>query len=81
MTRLPRDIDAETLIHALRKLGYRQTRQTGSHVRLTTLDHGEHHISIPRHGRLKVGTLNANVRQVCAHFGMTRNELLDLLFD
>lgn len=32
--RLPRDLDGGTLIERLRKLGYEQTRQTGSHVRL-----------------------------------------------
>lgn len=80
MTRLPRDLDGATLAVALRKLGYSETRQTGSHVRLVTLRNGEHHLTIPRHAPLKVGTLNVNLRQVCQHFGLTRDELLDLLF-
>jgi predicted RNA binding protein YcfA (HicA-like mRNA interferase family) len=33
------------------------TRQTGSHLRLTTLERGEHHVTIPRHTSLRVGTL------------------------
>jgi hypothetical protein len=33
--RLPRDLSGEELIRKLRRLGYEQTRQTGSHVRLT----------------------------------------------
>ena len=33
--RLPRDLTGAQLIRALAKLGYKATRQTGSHVRLT----------------------------------------------
>jgi len=48
-----RDISGEELAKLLRKYGYRVTRQTGSHIRLTTLQGGEHHITIPRHGALR----------------------------
>jgi predicted RNA binding protein YcfA (HicA-like mRNA interferase family) len=34
--RLPRDLSGSQLIKALKRLGYQPTRQTGSHVRLTT---------------------------------------------
>ncbi|NYE57789.1 putative RNA binding protein YcfA (HicA-like mRNA interferase family) [Carboxydothermus ferrireducens DSM 11255] len=34
------------------------TRQTGSHIRLTTTLKGEHHVTIPLHDPLKIGTLN-----------------------
>ena len=34
--RLPRDLSGNDLAQALRKLGYQVTRQTGSHIRLTT---------------------------------------------
>jgi predicted RNA binding protein YcfA (HicA-like mRNA interferase family) len=54
---LPRDVSGDDLAKALAKLGYRVTRQSGSHRRLTTLEHGEHHITIPRHESLRVGTL------------------------
>jgi predicted RNA binding protein YcfA (HicA-like mRNA interferase family) len=43
--KLPRDINASTLTKALKSLGYQVTRQTGSHIRLTTLQNGEHHIT------------------------------------
>ena len=55
--RLPRDVDFEDLLKPLRRYGYTETRQTGSHIRLTTLLNGEHHITIPRHHPLRVGTL------------------------
>ena len=34
--RLPRDLSGSDLAQSLRKLGYSVTRQTGSHLRLTT---------------------------------------------
>ena len=55
--RLPRDVSGDDLAKALAELGYRVTRQTGSHLRLTTAEHGEHHITIPRHESLRVDTL------------------------
>ena len=55
-------------------------RQTGSHIRLTTQLQGEHHITIPAHDPLKVGTLNAILRGIAEHFGLTRDELLEQLF-
>ena len=47
--RLPRDLSGSDLAQALRKLGYSMTRQAGSHLRLTTYEHGEHHLTIPQH--------------------------------
>jgi len=79
--KLPRDISGEQLAKALRKLGYTPTRQTGSHLRLTTTEHGEHHITIPRHHSLKVGTLAGVLQDVAAHFEITRDNLLDKLFN
>ena len=38
--RLPRDLSGNDLAQALHKLGYSITRQTGSHLRLTTQEHG-----------------------------------------
>ncbi|HEX8295871.1 MAG TPA: type II toxin-antitoxin system HicA family toxin [Chthoniobacteraceae bacterium] len=47
--KLPRDVSGATLTRALRKLGYEVTRQRGSHVRLTTVQDGEHHETVPVH--------------------------------
>ena len=54
--KLPRDVSGDDLAKALRVLGYETTRQTGSHCRLTTSLGGEHHVTIPRHSPLRVGT-------------------------
>jgi predicted RNA binding protein YcfA (HicA-like mRNA interferase family) len=78
--RLPRSLSGNDLIQALARLGYKPTRQKGSHVRLTTEQHGVHHVTIPRHASMRVGTISAIVNDVAAHFGITRDELLRRLF-
>jgi predicted RNA binding protein YcfA (HicA-like mRNA interferase family) len=77
---LPRDIDSSKLIKALRKLGYETTRQSGSHIRLTTQQNGQHHITIPNHDPLKIGTLNAILTEVAQHLGIPKQELIERLF-
>ena len=77
--KLPRDVDGAQLARALRRLGYEVTRQTGSHIRVTTRERGEHHEVIPAHSPIKVGTLRSILRSVAAHHGITVPELLSLL--
>ena len=57
--KLPRDLSGAALAKALQKFGYQITRQKGSHPRLTTHRHGEHHVTVPNHDPLKIGTLAA----------------------
>lgn len=40
--KLPRDLSGDDMSKALARIGYRETRQTGSHVRLTSLEVREH---------------------------------------
>ena len=78
--KLPRDLSGTELARALGGLGYAIDRQTGSHMRLTTPRGGEHHVTIPAHDPLKVGTLNSILRDVAAHHGLSRDGLLSELF-
>ena len=78
--KLPRDITGNDLAKALRKLGYQITRQTGSHIRLSTIEDGEHHITVPAHTPLKVGTLATILSDIESHHNLTREKLLELLF-
>ena len=78
--RLPRDLDGDELAKALRVCGYELTRQTGSHMRLTTSLKGEHHVTVPRHSPLRVGTLSGILSEVAAYFGETRDELAERIF-
>jgi predicted RNA binding protein YcfA (HicA-like mRNA interferase family) len=78
--KLPRDLSGLDLARALRPLGYSVTRQTGSHLRLTTAEGGQHHVTIPAHDPLKVGSLAAVLGDVAEHFEISRDELLRRLF-
>lgn len=79
--RLPRDLSGEELAGLLQRYGYEITRQTGSHMRLTTLQEGEHHITIPRHPSLRVGTLNAILKDVAQHLAIDRDTLVKTLLE
>ncbi|MFO1363613.1 MAG: type II toxin-antitoxin system HicA family toxin [Burkholderiales bacterium] len=78
--KLPRDLSGAELIRALGKLGYRVTRQSGSHVRLTTDTPSQHHVTIPNHDPLKVGTLAAILADVAAHSRLSREQVVERLF-
>jgi len=73
--KLPRDLSGPDLAKALQGLGYRVTRQTGSHMRLTSTERGQHHVTVPAHGVLRIGTLASVLADVAEQFGITREEL------
>jgi predicted RNA binding protein YcfA (HicA-like mRNA interferase family) len=75
----PRDVSAERLIHALRPIGYSVTRQTDSHIRLTTSIDGEHHEVIPNHNPIKIGTLRQILKSIAQHHSITLAQLLEKL--
>lgn len=74
--KLPRDCSGAALAKALRKLGYAIVRQDGSHIRLSTTQLGEHHVTVPAHSDLKVGLLNAILKDVAAHHRISLEDLL-----
>ncbi|MFN7551273.1 MAG: type II toxin-antitoxin system HicA family toxin [Pseudomonadota bacterium] len=78
--KLPRDVSGAELIRALGRVGYIATRTTGSHVRLTTQYPSQHHVTVPAHDPLKVGTLAAILSEVATHLAIDRNDLVDRLF-
>jgi predicted RNA binding protein YcfA (HicA-like mRNA interferase family) len=77
--KLPRDISGKNLIKALSILGYQVTRQTGSHIRLTTEQNGQHSLTIPAHNPLRVGTLNSILKDVANHHALSLKELIKIL--
>lgn len=79
--RVPRDLSGADLVKRLGRFGYSVTRQTGSHMRLTSTTRGEHHITIPNHDPLRLGTLAAILAGVAVHHGLTRDELIQRLFE
>jgi predicted RNA binding protein YcfA (HicA-like mRNA interferase family) len=78
--RLPRDISGEDLARRLIRIGYSVTRQTGSHMRLTIAVPTQHHVTIPKHDALRVGTLAGILDDVAAHRRITREDVFQRLF-
>ena len=81
--RLPRDISGEELASLLhRHYGYTVVRQRGSHMRLTAISAqgNEHHVSIPRHNPIRVGTLNRILADVGLHLGVDQEDIILKLF-
>lgn len=78
--KLPRTVSGELLVKSLHKLGYRVTRQTGSHVRLTCDTPSQHHITIPNHNPIRVGTLSAILVDIALHLKVSKENLIRQLF-
>jgi predicted RNA binding protein YcfA (HicA-like mRNA interferase family) len=78
--KLPRNVSAYDLIKLLNKYQYLIDRQKGSHIRLTTDLNGQHHITIPNHNPLKIGTLSSILSEIAAHLGKTKEEVVQELF-
>ena len=78
--KLPRDVSGADLAKTLSRFGYQVTRQTGSHLRLTTQEQGEHHISVPTHKALPLGTLRSVLQEVGKHCGLSLDAVARSLF-
>ncbi|MDP2035880.1 MAG: type II toxin-antitoxin system HicA family toxin, partial [Ignavibacteria bacterium] len=66
---------------ALAVLGYQVTRQRGSHIRLTAvINSEEHHITIPNHTPIKIGTLNSIITDVASRNKLSKEEIILRLF-
>ena len=76
--KLPRDLSGEKLARLLRRFGYEITRQTGSHMRLTSTRKGrEHHLTIPAHRQLSVGTLAQILTDAASYLQVTREQVAE----
>jgi predicted RNA binding protein YcfA (HicA-like mRNA interferase family) len=79
--KLPRDLSGGDLAVLLRRYGYQVTRQTGSHLRPTsTLKGREHHLTVPSHKTLKLGTLSAILSEASRYLRIDRERLADQMF-
>jgi len=76
----PRSLSAKQLIKLLKIYGYEPVSQKGSHIKVSTQNSGEHHLAIPNHDPIKIGTLNAILRQVAEHLGKSKEGVFNELF-
>ncbi len=74
--KIPCDCNGSELARALRKFGYEVARQSGSHLTMTTQRHGEHHVTVPNHRPIKVGTLQELLKSVALHHRMLLDALI-----
>jgi predicted RNA binding protein YcfA (HicA-like mRNA interferase family) len=78
--KIPRDLNSDELIKLLKPFGYKATGQTGSHIRLTTEEKGQHHITVPHHDPIKIGTLSAILGEIANHLRIPKQDFLNDLF-
>ena len=74
MSELPR-ISGRDIINALKKIGYEQDRQRGSHIILRQTASPHRRVTVPDHKEVAKGTLRAIIREV----GLTIDEFKYLL--
>ena len=78
--KLPRDLSGRELAAVLcRHWDYREVNQQGSHIILETGQPSHQRLPVPAHDFLRIGTLNAILRLVAQHKGVTREDLLKTL--
>jgi predicted RNA binding protein YcfA (HicA-like mRNA interferase family) len=81
MPKIPRDISGKDLAKLLSKYGYKITRQTGSHIRLTSNLAGlTHQITIPHHSQIKIGTLNKILNEIAGYLKTDKESIVKELF-
>lgn len=80
--RMPRNLTGMELVVLLRRhYGYYLIRQKGSHMRLASTFMGyEHHVSVPRHSPLMIGTLGDILGNVAEYLEIEQGELMQELF-
>lgn len=80
MSKTPRDISGIELCQKLGAYGYVKTRQVGSHVRMSKITDGiSHHITVPAHDPIKIGTMSAILSDVSKQLSITKNELIEII--
>jgi predicted RNA binding protein YcfA (HicA-like mRNA interferase family) len=78
--KIPRDLSGTALVKALcGNWGYRRVHQVGSHIILETNIPSHQRMAVPEHDFLRIGTLNAILRAVAEHKGVTKEDILDSL--
>jgi len=71
----PRNLSAQELINILTRFGYEVSRQRGSHIRLVKhSDNGTHHVTIPNHNPIKLGTLSSIISDVAENLGIDKED-------
>jgi predicted RNA binding protein YcfA (HicA-like mRNA interferase family) len=78
--KIPHDLYGRDLERVLcARWGYQTVNQVGSHIILQTETPRHHRLAVPDHKPLRIGTLNAILREVATAKGVTREDILATL--
>jgi len=78
--KLPRDLYGRDLARILcARWAYQKVNQVGSHIILQTETPQHHRVSVPDHKPLRIGTMNAILREVAVAKGVSREDILATL--
>ena len=78
--RLSRNLSGKDLAKGMEKAGYCIVRQKGSHIRpSSTTKAKQHHITIPNHKNLRIGTLSSVLIAVSQHLEVSKEELWEMI--
>ena len=79
--KMPRDLSGAEFARLLRRHGYEEIRQSGSHIRVRSTSKGAvHHVTIPAHTPLKVGTLSGILLEIATYLEISKEVLARDLF-
>jgi predicted RNA binding protein YcfA (HicA-like mRNA interferase family) len=79
--KLPRNVSGNELIKSLQKIGYSVIRQRGSHITLScSLPSAEHHITVPNHNPIKIGTLSSILTDIAHAHQISKQDLINKIF-
>jgi len=80
--KIPRNVSGKELVKILGKLGYQEVRRTSSHIRLSAniSNKLKHHITIPDHNPIKIGTLNNIISDLADNLKVEKKALIEKLF-
>jgi predicted RNA binding protein YcfA (HicA-like mRNA interferase family) len=82
MPKIPRNLNSKLIIKYLERLGFVATRQKGSHIRLSALINiKQSHITIPNHKPIKIGTLNAILKELSFILNKSKESIIDEILE
>ena len=74
-----KNLSGQDVLKIFAKFGFEKVDQEGSHIRMTTRMRREHHVTVPDHKVLPLGTFRAIPREAACHFECTSEEILSRL--
>jgi len=82
MPKIPRNITGRELIKLLSRYDYRISRERGSHIRISSNFMGsDHNLTIPDHRPIKIGTLNNILKDISDYLKISKQALVEKLFE